>query len=198
MKYEWEKPDGTKVLIDHPDEIASFVNDLVSRHKKAIEAGSRMEAVALKHHIDHHRHQWRWCMARFFSRAQIGLEERIYQMKLTLAWWKELATPEEKGDGLSEAQRQIFKGVSADLIPNSWAEAAAIIDANPDFQLPSNDIEKEIEYLVGKLSTTRSCLQMAEHLGKKFVGGEIPTQSELEAYGLNISELVGTYDCAGL
>lgn len=182
MKFEWRKPDRTEVVINHPDKVTEVMNDLKARHDDATKAGLKMKAAALEVQYDQQYEQWLLCMALYYQDERKELGDLIKRSKQTLAWWNHSAAQDEGVAEVSELQRSLLKGLPADLWPHSWAEAAAIINRNPEFRVPVPDLGIAIQYLTEVIASASSCLEMAGDLATKFYQGENPGQHDLNNY----------------
>jgi|GEM_PF-5284712 len=199
MKFEWRKPDGTEVVINHPDEITGVMNELKARHDSATKAGLKMEAGALEVQYDEQYKQWLLCMALYYQDDRKGLGLLINRTRQTFEWWDEWSSEDESNTEVSELQRSLLEGLPADLWPRSWAKAATIINRNPDFRVPSTDLGIAMRRLAEVVSIASSCLEMAGDLATKFFQGENPKQDDLDAYHAKRAQLKkGLADAAGL
>ena len=199
MNFEWRKPDGTEVAINHPDEITGVMNELKSRHENATKAGLKMEAAALEVQYDEQYKQWLLCMALYYQDDRKGLGILINRTRRAFEWWDEWSSEDKGKTEVSEFQRSLLEGLPTDLWPRSWAEAATIINRNPDFQVPSTDLGMAMQCPAEVVSIASSCLEMAGDLATKFFLGENPGQNELNAYQAKRAQLEkGLAHAAGL
>ena len=189
MKFEWRKPDGSEVVIDRPDEILSVLNGLKARYDDAKSAGSKMEVAALAVQYDDQYEQWLWCMAFYYQNEQKELSLLIKGAKQAFAWWDHWSTQHGNEGEVSQLQRSLLEGLSGDLWPCSWAEAATIINRNPDFRLPSTDLNLAKQSLAEVIAIASSCLETAGNLATRFSQKEKPGQDEIEAYHAKRAQL---------
>ena len=199
MNFEWRKPDGTEVAIDSPDEILSVLNSLKARHDSAKIAGSKMEVAALEVQYDDQYKQWLWCMAFYYQNERKELSFLIKKFRQASAWWDHWSAQHRNEGEVSQLQRSLLEGLPEDLWPRSWAGAATIINRNPDFRLPSTDLDTAKQSLAEAIAIASSCLEMAGDLAMRFSQQEKPGQEEIEAYHAKRAQLVkGSADAPDL
>lgn len=199
MKFAWRKPDGTEVAINHPDEITGVMNDLKARHDNAAKAGLKMESAALEVKYDDQYKQWLLCMALYYQDERKELSLLLKRSRQASAWWDHWSTQQGNEGEVSELQRALLKELPSDLWPRTWAEAATIINRNPDFRVPSTDLGMAMQRLTEVVSIASSCLEMAGDLATRFFQGENPGQNDLNTYRAKRTELTkGLADVAGL
>jgi len=199
MKFEWRKPDGTEVAVDSPDELLSVLNGLKARHDDAKSAGLKMEAAALEVQYEEQYKQWLWCMAFYYQNEQKELSLLIKRTKQTSAWWDHWSAQHGNEGEVSQLQQSLLKGLPGDLWPRSWTEAATIINRNPDFQLPSTDLDMAKQSLTEAIAIASSCFEMAGNLATRFSQKEKPNQEELTSYHAKRAQLEkGLANAAGL
>ena len=199
MNFEWRKPDGTEVAINHPDEITAVMNDLKVQHDNAMRAGLEWDAAALAVQYDKQYEQWLFCMAFHYQdhRKELGL--LINRSRQAFEWWDEWSAQDKSKTEVSGLQRSLLKGLSADLWPRSWAEAATIINRKSHLRLPSTNLDIAMKRLAETISIASSCFKMAGELATTFSRGEKPSQDELDTYHAKRAELEkGLANAAGL
>ena len=198
MKFEWQKLDGTEVAINSPDEILGVLNSLKARHDDAKNAGSKMEAAALEVQYDDQYKQWLWCMAFYYQNERKELNILIKKCRQASAWWDHWSAHNGYEGEVSELQRSLLEGLPRDLWPRSWAEAATILNRNPDFRLPSTDLDMAKQSLAEAIAIASSCLEMAGDLATRFSKQEKPASAELDIYHAKIVQLKEAMRCSGI
>ena len=198
MKFQWRMPDKTEVTINHPDEIARTINDLKAEHDTAVNDGSIKTAAAIKLQYNDQLKQWGACMAHLYLDKQKELSALITRTKQALAWWDELSSHDAGDETLSELQEALLADVPANRMPESWIAASWVINSDPNFRPPSDDLEAARVLLAEKLSIASTCVQMADSLKNKFWNGERPTQGEIDAFHAKFAQLQGAEHDSGL